>query len=353
MYLLIGTAKGLFRYHSIDRQQWTSLGPVLLGDEVYTSAYDPKTKRLYAAANSIFYGPSIRRSADWGATWDTGGSGLSYGADDNETVSRVWSIQVGQNGMMFAGVEASGLFQSLDSGDTWAEVSALRQHPTHDTWGPGFGGKCLHSIAIDPFDDRRLFIACSSGGIYRSPDRGTHWQPINRSIRAEFNPEGQQYPPSGQCVHKFWVSPSQPGRLWLQNHGGVYRSDDGGDDWIDVGGPLPSDFGFGIVGHVTHPDWAYVVPVERGPRWPYQNQLAVWQTKDAGRSWEPLSEGLPTSVYSGVLRDALTSDSLAPQGLYFGTTSGDVFCSADEGQHWTSVAHHLPRIFSVVFVDEP
>lgn len=352
MYLLVGTAKGLFRFHSRDRDTWTSHGPVLLGDPVYISAYNPDTGTIYAGVNSEFYGPSVRRSQDWGETWDTGGTGLSYAADDPEKVTRVWSIRPAGPGRLYAGVEASGLFVSDDNGDSWSEVKSLREHPTHESWGPGYGGKCLHTIAPDPFHASRLFIACSAGGIYRSDDGGDSWRPINQGIRAEFNPEDQQYPESGQCVHKFWLSPTEADRIWLQNHGGVYRSDDGGDHWIYVGEPLPSDFGFSVTGHPANADVAYVIPVLRWPRWPYENALSVYRTRDGGANWEPLRQGLPQPVYSGVLRDAFTTDGRDPLGLYFGTTDGGVYHSADEGEHWHLVAQHLPRIYSVVAADE-
>lgn len=352
MFLLVGTAKGLFRFHSRNRHDWEALGPALEGIPIYTSAYSPDTETLYAGVNSEFYGPSLRRSRDWGDNWDTGGSGLSYAADDPERVTRVWSIRPAGGLLVYAGVEASGLFRSEDSGDTWAEVSALRQHPTHETWGPGYGGKCLHTIAPDPFNPGRLYIACSSGGIYRTDDLGESWQPINRGIRAEFNPDDQQYPESGQCVHKFMLSPTQSGRIWLQNHGGVYRSDDGGDSWHYVGEGLPSDFGFPIVAHPEDPDRAYVMPVLRGPRWSPDNVLAVYRTADAGQHWERLAQGLPVPAYTGILRDAFTADQESPLGLYFGTTSGAVYHSADEGQTWNVVAQNLPRIYSVVAAAE-
>lgn len=352
MYLLVGTAKGLFRYKSDNRREWHALEPVLLGDPVYASAYNSETGTVYAGVNSEFYGPSIRRSYDWGESWDTGGTGLAYAEDDSERVTRVWSIRPAGGQLMYAGVEASGLFRSTDGGDTWTEVRALRQHPTHETWGPGYGGKCLHTIAPDPFNPNRLYVACSSGGIYRSDDGGEQWQPINQGIRCEFMPEDQQYPESGQCVHKFWLSPSLEGRIWLQNHGGVYRSDDGGHSWDYVGEPLPSDFGFPIVGHPTNPDRAYVLPVQRWPRWSPDNVLAVFRTQDGGRGWERLDDGLPQPSFSGVLRDAFTSDNSTPLGLYFGTTSGEVYHSADEGESWHLVAQHLPRIHSVVAAEE-
>lgn len=351
MYLLVGTAKGLFRYQSNDRTEWKALGPVLGGDPIYTSAYDAARGILLASVNSEFYGPSIRRSHDWGETWDTGGSGLAYAPDDAERVTRVWSIRPTAD-VIYAGVEASGLFRSFDGGDTWEEVRALRQHPTHETWGPGFGGKCLHTIAPDPFNPDRLYIACSAGGAYRTNDRGKTWEPINAGLRADFMPEDQQYPEAGQCVHKIWVSPSQAGRMWLQNHGGVYRSDDGGDTWNDVGQSLPSDFGFPVVGDPHHPDRAYVIPLEGWPRWAPDNILAVHRTDDAGQHWEPLHKGLPSPTYVSVLRDAMTADTRDRLGLYFGTTSGSLYHSNDSGTTWNRVAQDLPRIYSVVVAEE-
>lgn len=351
MYLFIGTAKGLFRYQTSDRRVWEALEPVLVGEPVYTSAYNPETGTVYAGVNSEFYGPSIRRSRDWGETWDTGGSGLEYAADDPERVTRVWSIRPAGDHILYAGVEASGLFRSTDEGDTWAEVRSLREHPTHETWEPGYGGKCLHTIALDPFHPQRLYVACSAGGIYRSDDAGDSWRPINQGISCEFMPEGQQYPQSGQCVHKFWLSPTLEGRIWLQNHGGVYRSDDGGESWAYVGGTLPSDFGFPIVGHPVDPDRAYILPLERSPRWSPNHVLTVYRTRDGGGAWEGLHNGLP-QAFTGVLRDAFTADNRDPLGLYVGTTSGAIYHSPDEGESWYLVAQHLPRIYSVVVADE-
>ena len=351
MHLLVGTAKGLFRYRTSNRKDWKALEPVLLGAEVYASAFDPESGTVYAGVNSEFYGPSIRRSLDWGENWDTGGSGLEYAADDPERVTRVWSIRPVGDSVVYAGVEASGLFCSTDVGDTWTEVKSLREHPTHETWEPGYGGKCLHTIAPDPFEPHRLYIACSAGGVYRSDDQGGHWRPINEGIRAEFLPEGQQYPQSGQCVHKFWVSPALKGRIWLQNHGGVYRSDNGGDSWEYVGGGLPSDFGFPIVGHPRDPNRAYVLPLQRWPRWSPDHVLSVYRTKDGGGEWESLRNGLP-EAFTGVLRDAFTTDNKDPLGLFVGSTSGSVYYSPDEGESWHLLAQHLPRIFSVVVAEE-
>ncbi|MGC8487092.1 MAG: WD40/YVTN/BNR-like repeat-containing protein [Clostridia bacterium] len=351
MLLTVGTVKGLFRFRSDDRHHWIAMEPVLAGSAIYTSAYNPHSETLLAGVNNEFYGPAVRRSRDLGATWDTGGSGLEYSADDEERVTRVWSIRPVSARRIYAGVEASGLFVSDDGGDTWSEVASLRAHPTHSTWVPGFGGKCLHTIAPDPFDEERLYVACSTGGCYRTDDGGATWRPANRGVRADFMPEDQRYPESGQCVHRIAVTPARKDRMWLQNHGGVYRSDDGGESWDSVGETLPDDFGFGIVAHRQDADRAYVIPlVSSGsmPRWVPGNVLRVYRTTDGGSSWTGLHQGLPDAVYSGVLRDAFTGDGEDSQGLYFGTTSGDVYASPDEGEHWVEVARHLPRVLSVV-----
>jgi len=354
MWIMAGTAKGLFRFHSPDRVQWRALSPVLTGSAVYASAFDRERGQVLAAVNNEFYGPGIRRSPDWGETWDQGGAGPAYAPDDPERVSRVWALRPVGGGRIYAGVEASGLFRSDDAGDTWTEVTSLRAHPTHDTWGPGFGGKCLHTIVPDPFDGDRLYVACSTGGCYRTDDGGLSWRPVNRGIRADFLPDDQRYPESGQCVHKVAATPAQAGRLWLQNHGGVYRSDDGGEHWHSVGEGLPDDFGFGIVSHPLNGDVAYVIPlVSSGamPRWPVDNRLRVFETNDGGETWASRGEGLPNRVFSGVLRDAFTADARDPLGLYIGTTSGELYASHDEGRHWSEVARHLPRILSVTVVD--
>jgi photosystem II stability/assembly factor-like uncharacterized protein len=351
MLLMVGTVKGLIRFQSDDRRRFKPLSPALTGEPVYHSAYDAESRTLYAAVNSDFYGPSVRRSHDFGETWDTGGQGLQYDEDDAERVTRVWSIRPAGQGVLYAGVEASGLFRSEDGGDTWHEIRALREHPTHATWGEGAGGKCLHTVLVDPFDGRRLYTACSTGGVYRSDDGGASWRPSNRNIRAEHVPEDLLYPEAGQCVHKIAFSPTRPGRLWARSHSGVYRSDDGGDTWEAIDATLPSDFGFPLVTHPRDPERAFVIPLASdGERWFPGQQAAVYRTDDGGRVWRPLSEGLPGGAFSVVLRDAFSGDGESPQGLYFGTTSGSVYASADEGEVWTTVAQELPRVLSVAVV---
>ncbi|MBX6351488.1 MAG: exo-alpha-sialidase [Clostridia bacterium] len=350
--VLVGTAKGLFILRSRGALPSLSLaGPFLPDAEVTHAIRDPRDGTILAAANSPFYGPSVRRSRDGGQTWDAGGAGLAYAADDPEKVTRVWHIAPGPAatpGRIYAGVEASGLFVSEDGGDHWSEVASLRRHPTHAVWEAGGGGKCLHTVIVHPADPDRVFIACSTGGVYVSEDGGETWEPRNRGLRADFLPEPQRYPEAGQCVHRIALCARRPERLYLQNHGGVYRSDDGGRTWIDVSLGLPSDFGFPVLAHPRHPDTAYVVPVdaERARAFP-GGRGAVWRTDDGGQSWRPLARGLPEPAFTGVLRGAFAHDGGEPLGLYLGTTSGSLFVSPDEGETWHEVARHLPRILSV------
>jgi hypothetical protein len=348
--LWVGTVKGMFRFVSDDRVEWRLAGMEFVGTPVHALAYDPAAGVLYAGVNSVFYGPSVRRSRDLGASWETDGAhgGIAYGGDDPERVTAVWALCPAGD-RLYAGVEASGLFVSEDGGDGWRELTGLRAHPTHELWNPGNGGKCLHTVVVDPFDPERLYVAASAGGVYRSDDGGGAWTPVNRGIRADFLPADQRYPVAGQCVHKLAATAAQRGRLWLQNHGGVYRSDDGGESWHDVGAVLPSDFGFGVVAHPRLADTAFVVPLtapERG-RWSPGERLAVYRTDDGGAAWRPLDRGLPGGAYVGVLRDAFAADGDATLGLYLGTTGGEVFASPDEGERFAPVATRLPRVLAV------
>lgn len=348
--LLVGTLKGLFRFRSDDRIAWRREAIDFLGVGVHASAFDRTSGILYAAANNEFYGPGVQRSRDGGRTWEAGGT-PAYAADDAEQVKRIWSLLPAPShgeGTVYAGVEHSGLFRSEDHGTTWSEVSSLRGHPTHDTWHPGNGGKCLHTLSLDPFQPDRMYVAASTGGVYRTDDRGKSWRPANHGIGADFMPEPQQYPESGQCVHRLAVSQVQPDRLWVQNHGGVYRSDDAGDTWQPIHQGLPDNFGFPVVAHPHRADTAYVVPLLNAfERWFPGGDLRVYRTDDAGASWRALANGLPNEAFSSVLRGAFTGDGAPVPGLYFGTTSGSVFASPDEGETWHTVATNLPRILAV------
>jgi len=353
-HLFVGTMKGLFHFTSTDRATWQRISFDFAEQPVYTTAFDPSTGTLFAGVNGDFFGMTVQRSQDLGASWKATATAPSYGADDPEKVTRVWSFlpspEEGE-GVVYAGVEASGLFRSADGGDTWTEVASLRRHPTHETWNPGNGGKCLHTIRRDPNDPDRLYIAASAGGIYRSDDRGTSWRPVSKGIRSDFMPEPMRYPESGQCVHKFGMPAGKAGRIWLQNHGGVYRSDDGGDTWVRVDEELPSDFGFPVVAHPHNPDSAWIVPLGGdGGRWCVNHQLGVYRTDNAGNSWRSQHQGLPDQVWTGVLRNAMTADREPEVGLYFGTTVGGVWSSPDEGDSWHEAARNLPRVLSVEVV---
>jgi photosystem II stability/assembly factor-like uncharacterized protein len=244
-------------------------------------------------------------------------------------------------------VEPSALFESRDAGKTWSPVQGLLEHPHRPKWTPGGGGMCLHTILPDPTDPRRMIIAMSTGGAYRTDDGGTTWQARNQGVRAEFLPE--KYPEFGQCVHKIVQHPSKPARLFLQNHWGLYRSDDGGDSWTDIAKGVPSDFGFCMAIHPHDPDTVYIVPIESDEyRCTPEGKLRVYRTSNAGKSWEPLTRGLPQkNALETVVRDALATDTCDPAGIYFGTRSGKVFGSSDNGKTWQTVIEGLPAVVCV------
>ncbi len=332
---MVGTNTGLFRFASTDRLHWEALGPVLPGTSIHCRAYHAPTRTAFAGANSVLCGAAVRRSRDGGATWDRGGEGLAYGAEDPERVTAVWSLAVADEhgpGTIYAGVEASGLLRSWDGGDSWAEGAALRRQPTHEVWNADFGGKCLHTIAVDPQDANNMYIAHSSGGIYGSGDGGETWDPVNQGIRAEFMPEGQQYPAAGQGVHQFGPSAARADRIWLPNHGGLYRSDDAGWLWQPISASLPDDFGFPVRLQPRRAETAFVAPLTSTSDWGHpEERMAVHRTDDGGQTWNRHHKGPPDRVYSGVLRDAFRADTQDPLGLYVGTTNGQLFGSADEG----------------------
>jgi hypothetical protein len=263
----------------------------------------------------------------------------------------IWQIELGGDGdeVAYAGVEPAALFASRDAGESWSLVQGLWDHPHRPRWNPGAGGLCLHTIVRHTGDPRRILVAISAAGVYRSDDGGATWQARNVGVRAQFLPEDQRYPEFGQCVHKVASHPSRPDRLFLQNHWGLYRSDDFGDSWQDIANGVPSDFGFGMVVHPHDPDTVYIVPLESDIfRCTPEAKLRVYRTRDAGASWQALAGGLPQSdAYETVLRDALAVDSCARAGVYFGTRSGKVYASRDEGESWSAVAEGLPPVVCV------
>lgn len=352
--LMVGTTKGAFLFRSDgERGEWEMDGPHFPGEGVYALALDQRDggRTLWAAPGSAFFGTTLRRSDDLGASW-TGKEELpvKFPEESGLALKRIWQIQPGREtepGRLFLGVEPSCLFESADGGDTWAPVRGFLEHPHRESWTPGAGGMCLHTIVADPEGPERMLVAISTGGVYRTDDGGETWPARNRGVRAQFLPD--KHPEFGQCVHKVVHHPARPERLFLQNHWGLYRSDDWGDSWEDVANGVPSDFGFAMAVHPTDPDTVYIVPLESdGFRCCPEAKLRVYRTRDAGSSWEPLERGLPQrDAYETVLRDALDTDSLERAGVYFGTRSGKLFASRDDGDSWTQLRDGLPPVVCV------
>lgn len=343
--LLVGTKKGAFILESdADRGRWGMRDPVCDAWPINHFTADTESGYLYAGGGSEWYGPAVWRSGDLGKTWQQSSEGLNYG-EGGPDVKTVWSLGR-SNGHLYAGVEPAGLFVSADRGASWEHVQGLREHPSSSEWMPGGGGLCLHSIVPHPTDARQMWVAISAAGTFHTEDGGASWTTRNRGVRAEFQPE--KYPEFGQCVHNLQAAPAQPGRLYQQNHCGVYRSDDAGATWIEITEGLPSDFGFPMIVHPGDADTVFVIPLDDLGRYMPKGQAAVWRTRNAGKTWECMTQGLPQqNAYLGVLRQAATSDTFDPAGIYFGTGTGQLFASRDEGDSWQQIADYLPPILSV------
>ncbi len=354
--LLIGTRKGVVVARSdASRRSWELEPLQLMMSSVYGLGIDTRgsSPRLFAGATSEHWGPSLFHSDDLGRSWqEPDQAPVAFPEGTDTALMRVWQIQPGpvsRPGLIYAGVEPHALFRSLDGGLTFELVEGLFNHEHRPQWEPGGGGACLHTIVPHPTDPDRLLVALSAGGVYRTFDGGSSWEPANRGIQAYWLPEEQRFPAFGQCVHKVGTHPSRPDRLLAQNHFGVYRSDDYGDSWTAIEQGLPSTFGFPLLVHPHQPDTVYLFPLQAdSERMPPDRRCRVYRSRDAGDSWEPLTHGLPQSGYhSAVLRDGLCSDSGTPAGLYFGTRNGEVFASLDDGDSWQVVAEHLPDVLSV------
>jgi photosystem II stability/assembly factor-like uncharacterized protein len=277
---------------------------------------------------------------------------IRFPLESGVSLKNIWQIAPGRSeepDTLYCGVEPAALFESHDGGQTWSLQRALFDHPHRPRWLPGNGGLALHTIVLDPQDRERMYVAISSGGVYRTQDGGKSWTAQNKGVRAVFMPN--KYPEFGQCVHKITLHPARPNRLFLQNHWGLYRSDDFAETWTDIANGVPSDFGFAIVMHPANPDWVYIVPVESDEfRCACEGRLRVYRTRNAGQTWEPLMRGLPQkSAFETVLRDALVADSFSPAGFYFGTRSGQLFGSRDDGKTWERIVEGLPPILCVRF----
>jgi photosystem II stability/assembly factor-like uncharacterized protein len=381
--VLVGTRKGAFILTSDGkRNKWDIAGPHFAGWEIYHmkgSPVDPDW--IYVSQTSGWFGQFIQRSNDGGKTWEAPGggyppkpgampSGISNrfvydaspgtgkpltthqwydGTQHPWEFKRVWHLEPSLNDpkTVYAGVEDAAIFCSTDGGAKWHELPGLRGHGTGPKWQPGAGGMCLHTIILDPKNPKRMYVAISAAGAFRTDDGGESWKPINKGLFSQYIPDPRAE--IGHCVHHIAMNPSRPGVLFMQKHWDVMRSDDGGDSWTEVSGNLPTDFGFVIDVHAHEPETIYVVPIKSdSEHYCHEGKLRVYRSRKGGNEWEPLTKGLPQSnCYVNVLRDAMAVDSLDKCGVYFGTTGGQVYASADAGDSWAPIAEHLPAVLSV------
>jgi hypothetical protein len=373
--VFVGTSKGGFIFTSdAKRKDWQRSDIQFKSWNVMHMQLDPRDQRLHAATTHFVYGPTTHYSDDFGKTWtqakqvpvitrpsktgrpastvdeafrSEGGESIK---EKPEKMIKVWNIKPGradEPNVLYAGAQPASLFISNDRGETWTMNESLYDHPQRGEWNPGNGGLCLHTILLDPKNLQRMYIAVSAAGCYRTDDGGQTWKPHNKNVRADFMPN--KFPEFGQCVHKMTLHPSTPNVLYQQNHCGVYRSDNSGEDWIDIGeGRLPSRFGFPIAVHPTDPKTIYIVLEESDEyRMSVDGRFSVWRSRDAGESWTRLTNGLPERAHLDVLREAMGTDSFDDAGIYIGTNTGQLFYTRDSGDSWELLADFLPPIQSV------
>jgi len=360
--VLVGTKKGAFILNADGkREKWDVSGPFLGGWEIYHLKGSPvEPDRLYASQSSGWFGQQIQRSNDGGKTWEPVGNKFVYdgvpgmhqwydGTPHPWEFKRVWHLEPSLNDpdTVYAGVEDAAMFRTTDGGQNWQEVSGLRKHGSGPHWTPGAGGMCLHTILIDPSHPDRMYIAISAAGAFRTDDGGTTWRPINQGLRSEHIPDPTAE--VGHCVHRIAMHRSRPKVLFMQKHWDVMRSDDSCDTWQEVSGNLPTDFGFPIDVHAHEPETIYVVPIKSdSEHFPPEGKLRVYRSRTGGNEWEALTKGLPQKdCYVNILRDAMSVDSLDSCGVYFGTTGGQVYASANAGDSWAPIVRDLPSVLSV------
>jgi photosystem II stability/assembly factor-like uncharacterized protein len=360
--VLVGTRKGAFILNSDGkRKKWEVSGPHFPGWEIYHVKGSPVDQnRIYASQSSGWFGQLVQRSNDGGKTWEPVGNTFAYdgvagthqwydGTPHPWEFKRVWHFEpsLTDADTVYAGVEDAAMFRSTDAGTTWTELSGLRKHGTGPKWQPGAGGMCLHTILQDAKDPQRIYIAISAAGAFRTDDGGNTWKAINQGLRSQYIPDPTAE--VGHCVHRLAQHRSRPNTLFMQKHWDVMRTDDAGESWVEVSGDLPTDFGFVIDVHAHEPETVYVVPIKSdSEHYPLDGQLRVYRSRTGGNEWEPLTKGLPQKdCYVNVLRDAMSIDSLDECGVYFGTTGGQVYASADAGDSWTPIVHDLPPVLSV------
>jgi photosystem II stability/assembly factor-like uncharacterized protein len=360
--VLVGTRKGAFILTSDGkREQWEVSEPLFGGWEIYHVKGSPANpNRLYASQTSGWFGQTVQRSNDGGKTWETVGNEFKYdgtpgthqwydGTQHPWEFKRVWHFEpsLTDPDVVFAGAEDAALFRTADGGATWQELSALRNAKGH-LWAPGAGGMAVHTILLDPTRPDRMYVAISAAGVFRTDDAGQSWRPVNRGLKSAFeipDPDAEV----GHCVHRIAMHPSRPEVLFMQKHWDVMRTDDAAEMWYEVSGNLPSDFGFPIEVHAHEPETIYVVPIKSdSEHFPPDGKLRVYRSRTGGNEWEALTNGLPQSdCYVNVLRDAMAVDSLDSCGIYFGTTGGQVYLSADSGDTWKPIVRDLPAVLSV------
>jgi len=360
--VLVGTRKGAFVLTSDgSRRDWKVDGPHFPGWEIYHVKGSPvEPDRIWASQTSGWFGQVVQRSDDGGATWNPVGNQFVYdgvpgthqwydGTPHPWEFARVWHFEpsLADPDTVYAGVEDAALFKTTDGGTTWNELSGLRKHGSGPQWQPGAGGMCLHTIVLDPADEKRIVVAISAAGAFRSEDAGATWTPINRGLRSAQLPDEDAE--VGHCVHHIAMHPKRPQTLFMQKHWDVMRSDDAGDNWREVSGNLPTDFGFAIDVHAHEPETVYVVPIKSDSQhFPIDGKLQVYRTRTGGNEWEALTKGLPqANCYVNVLRDAMAVDTLDACGIYFGTTGGQVYASNDGGDSWNAIVRDLPGVLSV------
>lgn len=360
--VLVGTRKGAFVLTSDGRRQsWQVSGPHFAGWEVYHLKGSPvNPDRIYASQSTGWFGQKIQRSEDGGKTWQAMEGEFTYqgvpgthqwydGTPHPWEFKRIWHLEpsLTDPDVVYAGAEDAALFRSDDGGRTWHELAGLRGHGSGPHWQPGAGGLCLHTIVLHPSDPKRIFVAISAAGSFRTDDGGQTWRPINRGLKSEYLPDGEAE--VGHCVHRIALHPKRPDVLFMQKHWDVMRSDDAGENWYEVSGNLPSDFGFVVDVHAHEPDTVYVVPIKSdSEHYPPEGKLRVYRSRTGGNQWEALTQGLPQQdCYVNVLRDAMAVDSLDECGVYFGTTGGQVYASADGGDSWRAIVRDLPPVLSV------
>ncbi|HST25428.1 MAG TPA: hypothetical protein VLJ76_05525 [Gaiellaceae bacterium] len=347
--LMVGTRKGCFLLESEDRRDWKLRGPFCEGWPVYHVIRDDSSGAIYAAAASEWHGSVVWKTTDLGETWTHSGEGLAYDADGDRKLSKVSNLAA-KDGRILAGVEAPGIFESKDGGESWSELSTLAGEPGSELWDdpanqpPGHLG--ISALMFDTESPSRFWAIVQGMGLFETEDDAKTWTPRNRGLRADWPRPHEEV---GFCVHKLVRSPVDGDRMYQQNHVGMHRSDDCGQSWVEITEGLPSEFGFAAATHPHDRDTFYVVPLDGGHgRLMPDGHAAVWRTRDAGSSWQRLDNGLPHSeAHVGVLREGMAIDSDDSPGLYFGTSTGQVFASADEGDSWSEIANYLPAISSV------